>query len=125
MEADLVDILDGKSLLPKRRYRPDNHIVGRIALRHRGGGLREGVWYGVPLVAVPQTYEQEILSIQMMAQGAGIVVLPTEVSRANLQTATRTALFSPTYRENSARLGAACRAAGGAKRAADAILGIA
>jgi MGT family glycosyltransferase len=107
---------------------PQLELLKRAALfvtHGAGGGLREGVWYGVPLVAVPQSYEQEILSIQMAAQGAGIVVLPTEVSRANLQTAMRTALSAPTYRENSARLGAACRAAGGAKRAADAILGIA
>jgi UDP:flavonoid glycosyltransferase YjiC (YdhE family) len=107
---------------------PQLELLERAALfvtHGAGGGLREGVWYGVPLIAVPQTYEQEILSIQMAAQGAGIVVLPAEVSRGNLQTAMRTALSSPTYRENSARLGAACRAAGGAKRAADAILGIA
>jgi MGT family glycosyltransferase len=107
---------------------PQLELLERAALfvtHGAGGGLREGVWYGVPLVAVPQTYEQEILSIQMAAQGAGIVLSPAEVSRANLQTAIRTALSSPTYRENSARLGAACRAAGGAKRAADAILGIA
>src|SRR5262249_28522547 len=105
---------------------PQLELLERAALfvtHCAGGGLREGVWYGVPLVAVPQTYEQEILSVQMAAQGAGTVLWPTEVSRASLQTAIHTVLSSPAYRENSGRLGAACRAAGGAKRAADAILG--
>jgi MGT family glycosyltransferase len=107
---------------------PQLQLLERAALfitHGAGGGLREGVWCGVPLLAVPQTYEQELLSMQMAAQGAGVVLSPNNLNGANLATAIRTLLSDPKYRENSARLGAACRAAGGALRAADAILRVA
>jgi MGT family glycosyltransferase len=107
---------------------PQLELLERAALfitHGAGGGLREGAWYGVPLLAVPQTYEQELLSTQMAAQGAGIVLGPNKPNRENLATAIRTLLSTPKYRENSARLGAACRAAGGSIRAADAILRVA
>ena len=52
---------------------PQLQLLERAALfitHGAGGGLREGVLCGVPLLAVPQTYEQELLSMQMAAQGA-------------------------------------------------------
>jgi MGT family glycosyltransferase len=107
---------------------PQLELLERAALfitHGAGGGLREGVWCGVPLLAVPQTYEQELLSIQMAAQGAGIVLPPNKLNGGNLETAMHTLLSTPKYRENSARLGAACRAAGGSMRAADKILRVA
>jgi UDP:flavonoid glycosyltransferase YjiC (YdhE family) len=87
-----------------------------------GGGLREGGWHGVPMLAVPQTYEQEILSANLAAQGAGVMLMPAEVTPANLRTGVQRLLAETSFRERGAALAVASREAGGATRAADAIL---
>jgi len=125
-EAALGEVPENVIVCPNGSA-PQLELLQRASLfitHGAGGALRESAWYGVPLVAVPQTYEQEILAIQMAEQGAGIVLLPVEATKLNLQAAISKVLSTPAYRKNSARLGAACREAGGAKRAADAILGM-
>ncbi len=87
-----------------------------------GGGLREGAWHGVPMVAVPQTYEQEILSARLAEQGAGVMLLPADVTTASLRAAVERVLAEESFRLRARELAAASRAAGGAPRAADAIL---
>src|SRR5271166_3407102 len=37
-----------------------------------GGGAREGAWFGVPMLAVPQTFEQTLLSRRIVECGAGL-----------------------------------------------------
>lgn len=85
------------------------------------GGTRESIWYGVPAIAVPQTYEQEILSRRLEAQGAGVTILPEEVTPAQLQATARRIIETPAFRSNSTLLGDACRRAGGVAAAVDSI----
>ena len=86
-----------------------------------GGGLREGAWNGVPMVAVPQTYEQEILSAQLEAQGAGVMLEPARVTAQTLGAALERSIGDPAMRERAGTLREASRTAGGAATAADAI----
>jgi MGT family glycosyltransferase len=86
-----------------------------------GGGLREGAWYGVPMVAVPQTYEQEILSAQLEAQGAGVMLEPARVTAQTLGAALERTIGDPAMRERAGTLREASRTAGGAATAVDAI----
>jgi MGT family glycosyltransferase len=85
------------------------------------GGLREGAWYGVPMVAVPQTYEQEILSAHLEEQGAGVMLEPARVTAQSLAAALERTVGDPAIRERAGNLRAASRAAGGAAVAAEAI----
>lgn len=87
-----------------------------------GGGLREGAAHGVPMLAVPQTYEQEILSAQMESRGAGVLLMPADVTADALRVNVHRLIATPAFREKSTALGVACRDAGGASRAADALL---
>jgi MGT family glycosyltransferase len=87
-----------------------------------GGGAREGVWYGVPMIAIPQTYEQQLISRRIQQEGAGIMILPNEVNPKRLSQAAQQILNNESFRANSGRIGNACRTAGGAKRAADEIM---
>lgn len=86
-----------------------------------GGGLREGAWYGVPMVAVPQTYEQEILSAHLEEQGAGVMLEPARVTAQTLAAALERTVGDPALRERAGALREASRAAGGAVAAAEAI----
>lgn len=87
-----------------------------------GGGMREGAWLGVPMIAVPQTYEQEILAQRLAESGAGSMLLPSEVTVASLSMAVRRVLSDKTFGECAGKLAQESRDAGGARRAADAIL---
>jgi len=86
-----------------------------------GGGLREGAWFGVPMVAVPQTYEQEILSAHLEAQGAGVMLEPARVTVQTLGVAIERTVGDSAMRMRAGALRAVSRAAGGAVVAADAI----
>jgi MGT family glycosyltransferase len=104
---------------------PQLKILERTSLfimHGAGGGTREGVWYSVPMIAIPQTYEQEIISRRIEEQGAGIMILPEKVNPEHLRQVAQQILNDKSFRENSGRLGDGCRAAGGAKRAVDEIL---
>lgn len=103
---------------------PQLKILERASLfimHGAGGGTREAAWYSVPMIAVPQTYEQEIISRRIEEQGAGIMMMLEDVSSENLQQTAQRILDDSSFRLNSGRLGDACRNAGGVKRAVDEI----
>jgi hypothetical protein len=88
--------------------------------------LHEALWYGVPMVAVPQHFEQLHNAEAMSAGGAGLT-LDAEVdggtvSASELRQAVETVHADlATYREHARNLGQSLRAAGGFSRAADRI----
>ncbi len=86
------------------------------------GGARESAWYGVPMLAIPTTFETELNAIQIEKQGAGILLRQEKVSPESLRRYADKVLSDASYKRNSERLGEACRKAGGAKRAADIVL---
>ncbi len=78
----------------------------RLFVTHGGANsVHEALYYRVPLVLVPQMFEQEMNARQVVVNGAGICL-----DRAAL---------TP---EGPERVGATLRAAGGAARAAEEIL---
>ncbi len=88
--------------------------------------LHEALWFGVPMVAVPQHFEQLHNAEAMSAHGAGIT-LDAEatggiVSPAELRRAVETvAADRAAYAKNALALGDTLRAAGGYVAAADLI----
>lgn len=85
------------------------------------GGFREGAWYGLPFLCVPTTFETDSNARQVEKLQAGVVV-PLNASAAVLREGALRLLAEPHFRENSARIGAECRASGGAEHAADLVL---
>jgi MGT family glycosyltransferase len=103
---------------------PQLKILERASLfimHGAGGGAREAVWYAVPMIAVPQTYEQEIISRRIQEQGAGIMMMLEDVTVENLQQTAQQIFDDSSFRVNSGLLGDACRAAGGVERAVNEI----
>jgi MGT family glycosyltransferase len=105
---------------------PQLPLLERAAafITHGGlGSIHEGLWHGVPMVGVPQHFEQ--LRNARAAQG-GITILDDrcygrEVTGPALRAALQTVLSDPSYRDESRRLGESLRAGGGAEAAADVI----
>lgn len=105
---------------------PQLPLLERAAgfITHGGlGSIHEGLWHGVPMVAVPQHFEQ--LRNALAAQDGAIVLdarcYGGEITGPELRAALEKVLAEPGFRATAQRLGATLRAGGGSKAAADAI----
>jgi MGT family glycosyltransferase len=93
-------------------------------LTHGGlGSMQESLWHGVPMVGVPQQFEQMRNLRAASDRGAAIVLdakcFGREVSGPALRTALDTVLKDPGYRDAARRLGDTLKAGGGYARVAD------
>ena len=91
-----------------------------VFLTHCGmNSASEGLYFGVPLVMLPQTSEQGGVAARAEQLGAGLRLKKTtpEAIRSVLETVMNT----PSYRENAVKISDSFRACGGAKAAADCI----
>src|SRR3954468_20483604 len=89
------------------------------------GGMNsvgESLSFGVPVVVVPQMVEQEIVGRRVEQLGSGLFLPKAAVTAEALRAAVRRVLSGESYRQEAALLGETFRAAGGVRRAADAIL---
>jgi MGT family glycosyltransferase len=82
------------------------------------GGAREGAWFGVPMLAVPTTFETDVISTRIEQQGAGLR-RRASTPAPKLRAVSERLLTVESFSRESARIGDACRRAGGATRAAD------
>lgn len=84
------------------------------------GGSKEACWFGVPMLAIPTTFETECVALQMQKMGAGRV-LDKSSSPEALSIAIHAILENPEYSVRSQFIGEKCRQSGGAQRAANLI----
>jgi MGT family glycosyltransferase len=89
------------------------------------GGMnstQEGLWYGVPLVVIPQMHEQAQTARRVQELQLGRAFLDrAHVTVDSLREAVADVVHNPLYTQNIARIRQADEAAGGAPRAAEAI----
>ena len=91
-----------------------------VFLTHCGmNSASEGLYFGVPLVMLPQTSEQSGVAVRAEQLGAGLRLRKTTPDA--IRAALEKAMDDPSYRENAEKIGASFRASGGAKAAADCI----
>ncbi len=89
-----------------------------IFLTHCGmNSASEGLYFGVPLVMLPQTSEQKGVAKRVSQLGAGVLLKGT--SPGEIRRAVRQVLEDPSYRKNAEKVGESFRACGGAAAAAD------
>jgi MGT family glycosyltransferase len=108
-----------------RKFVPQLPLLERADAFVTHGGMNsanEGLFYGVPLIVVPQRGDQHLVAARVAELGAGVRVLPHEATSERLRGAVSTILGDPVYRSNAARLGMTLRSAGGYVRAADEVL---
>ena len=91
-----------------------------VFLSHGGmNSVSESLYYGVPLVLLPQTTEQRGVTEQVCRLGAGLE--PKDTSGPSLLSAIQTVLANPGYREAAGRISESFRRCPGAPGAADKI----
>lgn len=90
-------------------------------LSHCGmNSASESLYFGVPLVMLPQTQEQSGVAERVRQLGAGIPLKKTDAP--SILSAIKEVLTDPTYRENALAISAGFHKCPGAKGAADKIL---
>jgi len=111
-----------------REFVPQLQLLERadLFITHSGmNSVSESLYYGVPMVNVPQQFEQSLVAGRVQACGAGLTLGGTppygSFSAAELRATAEQILANDHYRDQAQALGATLRAAGGYMRAADEI----
>lgn len=107
-----------------REYVPQLDILQRAALFISHGGMNsasEAFYYGVPLVAIPQSADQPWVARRLVQLGAGRMIRRAHVNTSRLRSVAEEVLTHATYAQSSKWIGETLREAGGPERAADAI----
>lgn len=106
-----------------RTWLPQLALLRSAAVVVTHGGMNtvnEALFFDVPLVLVPQAADQTWVARRVAELGAGIVVRDATADR--LRAATGTVLGDTAVRAAATRVGESLRRAGGARRAAEAIV---
>ncbi len=95
-----------------------------VFITHAGmGGTGEAIYYGVPLIAIPQMDEQAITARQIEKNGLGVAFLDKNaITSEALKAAIVRLLRDPAYRETAKDFSEDMRSLGGAQASADAII---
>jgi len=105
-------------------YAPQLDLLSRASLTLTHGGLNtvlDSLACGVPLLAIPLTYEQPAIAQRVRWVGAGEMIGASRLHPARLRAQLKKLLVDRTYAENAKRIADAIRAAGGVHRAGDLI----
>lgn len=84
--------------------------------------VSESLYYGVPVIALPQTPEQGSVAARVCQLGAGVMLESNGVD--DVSAAVERVLADEEYRSNAEKIGKGFRQCGGAKAAADKILAV-
>jgi MGT family glycosyltransferase len=100
-------------------------VLQRASVFVTHGGMNsvsESLYYGVPLVVIPQMSEQETVGRRVEELGAGLYLAKHKVTAASLRESVERVLADGRFREQAAVVQQSFHSAGGAARGAEAIL---
>ncbi|MBB6634242.1 macrolide family glycosyltransferase [Cohnella thailandensis] len=106
-------------------YVPQTDVLKHAKLFITHGGMNsthEGLYYGVPLIVIPQGADQPVIARQVAEVGAGIPLPMQGLTAPRLREAVDLALSRASYTKCASRIGEALRNSGGYSQAADEIL---
>jgi MGT family glycosyltransferase len=106
-------------------YVPQLDVLQHATAFLTHGGMNstmEALYYGVPLVVIPQMAEQAMTAKRVTELHLGLDLEAEQVSVEALQAATNQVLSDASFKEHAVQMQAEIQQAGGYKRAADAIL---
>ncbi|RKN75828.1 macrolide family glycosyltransferase [Paenibacillus ginsengarvi] len=105
-------------------YVPQNDVLQKTKLFITHGGMNsthEALYYGVPLVVIPQSADQPVIAGQVASIGAGVELSMQTLTVPGLRDAADQVLSDSSYRNATAQVGASFRQSGGYRRAVDEI----
>jgi MGT family glycosyltransferase len=106
---------------------PQLEILRKASVFLTHGGMNstmESLYYGVPLVVIPQMFEQSMTAQQVEEMGLGTRLDTRDLSPAELRAAVERVASDPAIRERVRAMQQKVRSAGGAVRAAEAMLAL-
>jgi zeaxanthin glucosyltransferase len=122
MTMEAVRSLAGSPLVVE--YAPQLEVLAKASLTITHGGMNtvlDSLSCGVPLVAIPITFEQPGTGARIRWTGTGEVLALSQLQVSTLRAAVQRVLTEETYLQNARRLQQAIQQAGGVQRAADVI----
>lgn len=122
LDAEGVPLVPANTEL--HRWVPQLAVLGHASafVTHAGmGGCSEGLYQGVPMIAVPQAVDQFANAAMLEKLGVGVHLPPEQVRPPTLRAAFDSLVGSSEVASRSAALREEVRASGGAARAADLI----
>jgi len=105
-----------------KNYVPQLKVLKKTDVFISHGGLNsvsEALYFGIPIIAIPQANDQPMVMKQLVGLGAGIGLKMEEVTSQVLSEAVYKLLSDNTYRAAAERIGSSFMEAGGYKTAAD------
>ena len=122
MSAEAVQKLPGSPLVVD--YAPQLEVLSKASLTITHGGLNtvlDSLSYGVPLVAIPITFEQPGTGARIRWTKTGEVIPLRKLSIPRLRRTINKVLTEESYSKNALKIKDAIAQSGGVKRAADII----
>lgn len=108
--------------VPQLEVLKDVSEKGGLFITHGGmNSVSEGLYYGVPLIVVPQGFDQPMVANRVEELGSGIKIKKDKASKETLLQAYENILNNEAYMYNSKKIGESLRNAGGYKKAVDEI----
>lgn len=107
-----------------RNFVPQLEILkyADVFITHGGmNSVSEGLYYGIPLILIPQSVDQPMVARRVVELGAGISLDRDKVTRELLQSTLNKIMSDVSYRKSSQVISESLRNSGGYKRAADEI----
>jgi MGT family glycosyltransferase len=104
---------------------PQLEILARAScfITHAGmNSTTEALYYGVPMIALPQMAEQAMTARRIAELGLGLLLEPATVTAATLRASVADVLADAAIRAQVAAVRTRTHAAGGYQRAADALI---
>ncbi|NUU61585.1 macrolide family glycosyltransferase [Paenibacillus agri] len=107
-----------------KNYVPQTDVLKYTKLFITHGGMNstnEGLYYGVPLIVIPQSADQPIIAGRVANIGAGVKLQMESLSAKQLREAVDHVLSGPTFKEAVAAIREPFLKAGGSRQAVDEI----
>lgn len=120
----IADLGDLPSNFIVRSYVPQLEVLQRAKLFFTHGGMNsasEGLYYGVPLIVLPQSADQPIVARRVAEIGAGIQLNQDGLTAWDLREAAERVLKDSSIRKACDEIGDSFRAAGGYRQAVEEI----
>jgi MGT family glycosyltransferase len=122
MSASAIQTLPGSPLVVN--YAPQLELLARANLTITHAGLNtvlDSLSNGVPMIAIPITYEQPAIAARIRWTNTGEVISLQSLTVPKLRALVQQLLMTDTYTNNAQKLKVSMQQAGGVKRAADII----
>lgn len=106
---------------------PQVEVLKRAALFISHGGMNsvhDSLYFGVPLLVVPQQFEQTINAMRVVELGAGLMLKKGQVNTQAIRDSAMRLLTESHFKAEAEHIGDSLRSAGGAVRAADEVEGL-